>query len=293
MGYEGIEAPLKLALLVGKDNWQELMREHNLLCIFDVFTDGPMAPGDSRMWQNFSDHPTPGETVTDHLAVYKAQVEDAFEIGCEMVSCQSGRDFFTEPMADEFFKSALAFEKKNNFHVAHETARGRYLGNPWVARDFLPRHPELKLSLDLSHWVNCADTMPTDRYLSQVVTRLAPQVMHIKARVGYEHALQVPDPRSPVWLPFTEGHERVWDTIWDAQKSKGMGVTTLTPNHAPPPYQQTLPYSSQPVADIYEINHWLALRQKERFAQKNGSNNTARVTLDSELDPSSSTRATE
>ncbi len=32
--------------------------------------------------------------------------------------------------------------------IGHETHRARYLYSPWVARDFLPRHPDLRLVAD-------------------------------------------------------------------------------------------------------------------------------------------------
>lgn len=34
------------------------------------------------------------------------------------------------------------------------------------------------------------------------------------------------------------------------------------PEHGPPNYQQTIPYTRQPLASIWEINHWIALRQQ-------------------------------
>jgi hypothetical protein len=39
-------------------------------------------------------------------------------------------------------------------------------------------------------------------------------------------------------------------------------VHSLAPEHGPPNYQQTVPYTRQPLASIWEINHWIALRQQ-------------------------------
>jgi hypothetical protein len=95
----------------------------------------------------------------------------------------------------------------------------------------------------------------------------------------------VSDPRAPEWLPYTAGFERWWDLILASQMAKieiekggsGSGsnndpslVPTLTPEHGPPNYQQTLPYTGQPIADIQEINPWIAGRVKKRFEQKFG-----------------------
>lgn len=126
------------------------------------------------------------------------------------------KDYFTEEMASEFFTEALEWQEKNNFRVLHEGHRKRYLHSPWVARDFCPKHPKLKMVADLSHWINVAETDTNDPDLTKVIEDLAPIMEHTHCRVGYDHGPQVPDPRSPEWLPYMEGHERWWDSIWKA-----------------------------------------------------------------------------
>lgn len=37
----------------------------------------------------------------------------------------------------------------NGALVCHETHRKRYLHSPWVCREFVPRHPKIKLVADL------------------------------------------------------------------------------------------------------------------------------------------------
>jgi hypothetical protein len=54
-------------------------------------------------------------------------------------------------------------------------------------------------------------------------------------------------------------------------------TSTMTPEHGPPNYQTSLPYSREPVANIWDVNHWIALRRKERFAALYGAANTSRV----------------
>jgi len=166
---------------------------------------------------------------------------------------------------------------KKAFFVCHETHRKRFLHSPWVARDFLPKFPKMKLVADLSHWINIAETNTEDPYLIKAIEGIAPMVYHIHGRVGYDHGPQVSDPRAPEWIPYTEGHERWWTTIWKAQKARGQKITTLTPEHGPPNYQQTCPYSRMPLADIWEVNHWIALRQQKRFGELFGKENTSKL----------------
>ena len=97
------------------------------------------------------------------------------------------------------------------------------------------------------------------------------------SRVGYDHGPQVPDPRTTDWLEYMEGHERWWDAIWEAAASSGCEEVTMTPEHGPPSYQVCDPRTNQPLADIWDVNHWIALRRQERFAQMFGAENTSRL----------------
>ena len=89
---------------------------------------------------------------------------------------------------------------------------------------------------------------------------------HTHCRVGYDNGPQVCDPRAPEWLPYMEGHERWWDAIWHASKKRGDSVVTMIAEHGPPNYQQTCPYSREPLAHIWDVNHWIHLRRQKRFA---------------------------
>ena len=66
---------------------------------------------------------------------------------------------------------------------------------------------------------------------------MAPRFRHIHMRVGYDHGPQVPDPRAPKWLPYTEGHERWWDAIHKAAEARGDTEVTVTTEFGPPNYQ--------------------------------------------------------
>ena len=147
-----------------------------------------------------------------------------------------------------------------------------------MARDFvLGRYPQMKITADLSHWICVAETDTTDEDLTRVIQEIAPQVYHTHCRVGYDHGPQVPDPRAPEWLPYMEGHERWWDMIWAAQHARGDAVTTMIAEHGPPNYQPTAPFSKQPLAHIWDVNHWICLRRQARFAELYGAENTSRI----------------
>jgi len=278
LGYDGVEIPLKLVLSVGKEKFKGMLEANKLNVIFQIFTDGAVVPGAGGLWGGpFPGHPAPGESIKEHLAVFKAQVEAAQYFNPLFVNSHSLKDYHTFEEAGEFFEDVLSWQEKKGFTVYHETHRKRFLHSPWVARDFLPKFPKMKLVADLSHWINVAETDTNDKSLNKVIETIAPMVYHTHGRVGYDHGPQVSDPRAPEWLSYTEGHERWWSAIWKAQQARGQKFTTFTPEHGPPNYQPTCPYSRMPLADIWEVNHWIALRQQEKFASLFGKENTSKL----------------
>lgn len=287
-GYRGIEMCFSHAMAVGPQQFRDLLDEHDLKVGFIVFSDGPVAPGDANMIfgdsgpiPGYSDTAKPGDTnkervVTQHLDVWREQVDgikEHFPNHCEFINSHSCKDYFTRDMAETFFSTALAHDS----NVMHEGHRKRFLHSPWVCRDFLPNFPELKFVADLSHFTCIAETNTEDPDLTAVIQQIAKQTHHVHCRVGYDHGPQVADPRAPEWLPYMEGFERWWDIIWKAQLERGDTFSTFTPEHGPPSYQQCMPHSQQPLAHIYDVNHWVALRRQERFGELYGQENTSRL----------------
>jgi len=286
LGYDGVEVPFKFTLLYGKERFKELLKKTGLKVILMVFTEGLVAPGEPLAfggpYPGFSKPSQPGDSdkkrlVETHLQVFKEQVTAAQEFQPTLVNSHSLKDNFTEEMAREFFQEALAWQEQTGYRVVHETHRKRFLHSPWVGRDFVPKFPDLKLVADLSHWVNVAETSPSDPDLTAVIEDLAPRFTHTHCRVGYDHGPQVPDPRSGQWLAYTEGHERWWDAIWRASAERGEEEVTMTPEHGPPNYQVCDPRTDRPLADIWDVNHWIALRRQERFAELFGAENTSKL----------------
>uniref|UniRef100_A0A6U8U7K6 Uncharacterized protein n=1 Tax=Zooxanthella nutricula TaxID=1333877 RepID=A0A6U8U7K6_9DINO len=302
LGYDGIEIPFKCALFLGAEKLKGLLQTHNMRLTIMVFTDNVVVPGEGILWggpyPGFTS-PTSGEemakclagqldgsndpalaeqVVRTHTAVFKEQVQAAYKTFGDLLSkviSHSLKDNFPFEMAATFFRDALQWEEENGYVVCHETHRKRFLHSPWATLAFFKRYPEIfakiKLCADLSHWINVAETDTADPVLNQAIAIIAPKVHHTHCRVGYDHGPQVPDPRAPEWLPYMEGHERWWDLIWREQAKRGDAVATMIAEHGPPSYQQTLPYSKEPVAFIWDVNHWIHLRRQLRFEQIFGS----------------------
>jgi hypothetical protein len=76
--------------------------------------------------------------------------------------------------------------------------------------------------------------------------------------------------------------ERWWDTIWQSQLARGYEYTTMIAEHGPPTYQMCVPGSQQPLADIWDVNHWVQLQRQRRFEQLFGADHQSSKLVPSE-----------
>ena len=150
----------------------------------------------------------------------------------------------------------------------HETHRSRILYSPWVARDVCARHPALTLVADYSHFTVVAEAAPSDPELDAcVLGALTARVRHVHARVGFEEGPQVPDPRGASWAPYLVGFARWWADIYARAIARGDAHATTTPEFGPPPYCWTTPFDDRPLADMWEVNHFVGGHCTDVFAR--------------------------
>ncbi len=222
------------------------------------FADALAASGLEYIPQAFSF----GATYDDHLTMFEQAIRAAAEFSPRHVICQAGPDGWSTDDALRFLRDALKIGEAVGVTCAHETHRGRILYSPWVARPLIEALPELRLACDLSHWVCVTERAAMSEAL---LTLLGSRALHIDARVGHEEGPQVPDPRSPRYEKHLQLHEQWWRTIWDARDAAGQAALTVAPEFGPPPYQPVDPWTGEPLADVNELNDWMAARVKERF----------------------------
>lgn len=241
-GYEGIEAAVPAP--EDRARFREVLDEHGLAYAAGVATRGSSA--------------------AEHLASFRAQVEDARALGAGFVVCHAGRDGWPEAEADRFFTEALEVERDLGLPVGFETHRGRVTYSPWTTARLLERFPDLKLTCDFSHWVVVCERL-LDGEEEAIVRECAERALHLHARVGHEQGPQVSDPTAPEWAPHLDAHERWWRLVWEAQARRGVEVSTLTPEFGPPNYLPTLPHTRAPVVDLEAACDWMAERQAAVF----------------------------
>ncbi|KAJ3334067.1 hypothetical protein HDU76_011591 [Blyttiomyces sp. JEL0837] len=143
-GFNGVEASLSDTGFPNNAKFCESLNAHGLKWICGLYSG----------WDDYTGEWCP-KTVGDHLQQYEEQLKIALTFQPRPIhfNAHSGSDDFTDEEAIEFFEQALQLEKKLGVSVSHETHRGRILSSPWRALMLAKRFPDLKFTLDLSHWL--------------------------------------------------------------------------------------------------------------------------------------------
>ncbi|MBC7889666.1 MAG: sugar phosphate isomerase/epimerase [Ferruginibacter sp.] len=242
-GYSGVEfAAIRIA---DKNSFKKLLNDFDFEFITQVHTYG--------------------ETVDDHLASFKALIQQSLPFNPVMINSHSGKDSWGQDEKNEFFASALDYEKEIGISIAHEIHRGRITYNPWDTRDFLLNFADLKICCDFSHWVCVCERLLYSE--TAIIQLCAESCIHLHSRVGYEHGPQVPDPRAAEYAKHLKAHENWWDIIWRTQQRNQVKTTTMTPEFGPPANSHRKSYTHIPASDVWTISNWMNDRQKQRFNQ--------------------------
>ncbi len=178
------------------------------------------------------------------------------------INCHSGRDFFSMEENAKFINYTTKVATETGILVCHETHRSRILYAAHVTKQYLQQHPDLRLTLDISHWCNVHESFLNDQ--EETVQLALSKTDHVHARIGHQEGPQVNDPRAPEWEGAVKQHLEWWDTIVQ-MKIKTTNKLTILTEFGPPHYLPALPYTLQPVADQWGINEYMMQLLRKRY----------------------------
>jgi sugar phosphate isomerase/epimerase len=250
-GFDGLEGsadrtPAQLKALA------EALQDHQLGYIQEIVTGGDYVPRRHA-------------TFAEHLADVQRQLQLGKSLAPRFATIIGGCDAWTLEQNVSFFSEAMELGEQHGVPVCFETHRSRSLFNPWVTLAILQRIPQLALTCDFSHWVVVMERLLEDDW--EAVAEVARHAHHIHARVGYAQGPQVPHPAAPEYARELKSHQHYWETIWSAQRSRGYSASTMTPEFGPDGYLHTVPFTNTPVANLNQINTWMATTEHQHFQQ--------------------------
>ena len=230
--------------------WRAQLDDTNLDFIAEVPTTGDYVPRREA-------------TVSEHLKSLRDGLISAQFLQAQLVNCVGGCDAWSLEQSVDFFGQAIDMATQFEAPIAFETHRSRSLFTPWTTREILLQLPAMRLTCDFSHWCVVLERLPDSE--PEAMELCFERALHIHARVGYAQGPQVSDPRAPEFKQELQAHETWWQSIWQSRTHCGEDVTTLTPEWGPDGYGHCLPHTQIPVADLSEINAWMARRQRIQF----------------------------
>ncbi|WP_353226813.1 TIM barrel protein [Novosphingobium sp.] len=248
-GFVGVETRLP-ADPFARRALKSALAEQGLDYIAVVFTGGDVIPDQS--W-----------APAQHCDRLAAAIDGAGQLGARFVNVLAGNDRWPLAMQVDFFGRAQALADAAGIMCSFEIHRATSLYSPWLTLDLIAQVPQLRFTADLSHWV-----VVSERLLNDPADDLSPflnRVHHVQARVGYDQGPQVPHPAAPEYADALAWHQAMWERVWAAQHARGQAVTTLTPEFGPDGYTHLLPFTRAPVADIWDLNRWMAQTSRTQF----------------------------
>ena len=197
-----------------------------------------------------------------HLNAYHAWLERIKAYPAVMVNSQTGRDFFSFEQNSQLIGLAAEFSLSTGTPVCHETHRGKFSFAAHATLPYLQTIEDLKITLDISHWVNVAESYLDDQV--PAVKLAIARTNHIHARIGHPEAPQVSDPRAPEWKEALDRHLNWWDQVAANKANQGQ-MLTITPEFGPFPYMVHLPATGSPIANQWEVNRYMMKLLNKRY----------------------------
>jgi sugar phosphate isomerase/epimerase len=198
---------------------------------------------------------TDGTTPADHLNSMNTQVINAVEYSPKHINCHTGRDIFSLDDNLKLFENALSLEQKYGVTITHETHRFRPTFSTFETEKIVSALPELKLNLDISHWMVVHESDLSDQ--AERLQRVFPSVHHIHARVGFEEGPQITSPQEARWESHLNNHTQLWQNVIQQALLRGDTDFTITPEFGPFPYAHTHPETEQALTDVWASNKFM------------------------------------
>lgn len=245
-GYDGIEMsfPMESISPEERDRRAFLVRDNGLKLI-------------AQHWETFE------PDLDKHLAEYEKRLRNLAAVKPDFISSQTGRDWFRFEENLEIIALADSIAEETGLKITHETHRSKMLFAAHITRHFLEKLPDLRLTLDISHWCTVAETLLEDQ--EDAVALALSRTDHIHARVGFAESPQVPDPSAPEWEEVLNRHLGWWDEVLHQAAASGRDTFTITNEFGPYPYMIHTPYENRPIADQWQINRDMKDRLRERY----------------------------
>ncbi|MDF9798742.1 sugar phosphate isomerase/epimerase [Catalinimonas alkaloidigena] len=244
-GYDGVEMSLPLDE-DERDEIAGLMQQYKLEFI-------------AQHWECIL---SPTET---YEADYDKYLRNLAAVKPLFINSQSGKDYFSQEHNVQILKLADKIAEETGVEIVHETHRGKFSYAIDTMPYYLKTLPGLRLCADFSHWCVVSESLLEAPEQEAMLKEVYPRVDHIHARIGFQQAPQVSEPKAPEFQETLHRHLVWWDEIIKLKKEQGAKVLTVTPEFGPAPYMPQLPFVKEPLTNQWEANLYMMGLLRERY----------------------------
>lgn len=178
------------------------------------------------------------------------------------VTLHAGRDHWPSHQLDHLAEDIIAERFRTGLDVLVETHRARMLPSAHESERLLRRHPDLRITLDLSHWIVVAESLLADQ--SSAIDLAIERADHVHARFGHPQSPQIDDPDSPRWAAAVDSHLECWDRVVERLRDLGRRPTFLA-EFGPTDYATPDPRTGGPLGGPAELNLWMTRLLRDRY----------------------------
>ncbi len=256
-GFDGIEGPCP-AGEKEKHLFADALSNCGMKYIQEIATTGTYVPDRSL-------------SLDDHINYFEQALRSANILDSQFITCLGGCDAWDLSDSIVFFQETRAIATGLGKDLCFETHRGRSLFNPWICKRICEAMPDIKLTLDLSHWNVVCEGLQESEF--DLLCSIIKHIHHIHARVGYDQGPQVPHPKKGVYVNNFLQHLDVWRRAWHAQSLKSREVSSITPEFGVDGYEYRSVDGKIALVDPTQINIEMMnnIRQEFEILNKEGS----------------------
>lgn len=205
----------------------------------------------------------------NYLTTLEKQLRDMTAVRTEnksplIITVQTGREFYTEQQVDACLACCEKVSRQTGIPVYQETHRNKWAFAAHQVYPMLQKHPDLPLTLDVSHWFCVSESYLHDQ--QPAVDLAIKHARHIHARVGYTQGPQVWAPESAEYAEALSEHLNIWDKWVHKMKESGVPYCTITPEFGPPPYLVFANRPGTPFDEQWRLNLWMKNLLSDRYA---------------------------
>jgi hypothetical protein len=199
----------------------------------------------------------------DYLSALTKQLLQMSSIKPLFITAQTGREYFNDQQVEQCLECCNKVSLQTRVPIYQETHRNKWAYAAHVVHPFLEKHPDLLLTLDVSHWFCVSESYLQDQ--QPAVESAIRHARHIHARVGYTQGPQVLDPSAPEYADALEAHLKIWDQWIQTRINDGAAECTITPEFGPPPYMVLTQRNHSTSEEQWKLNSWMKSLLEKRY----------------------------